>query len=97
MQVIFLKLFTFALLNIMGRIIDNAQISHNAPCKLLAVRCWMCDKSRPESEICLLIKNQLLKTVKNEKEKRLTHQTHNEILETSELFEKQKETFKIYI
>lgn len=57
----------------------------------------MCDKSRPESEICLLIKNQLLKTVKNEKEKRLTHQTHNEILETSELFEEQKETFNIYI
>lgn len=31
------------------------------------------------------------------KKKRLTHQTHNEILETSELFEKQKETFNIYI
>lgn len=57
----------------------------------------MCDKSRPESEICLLIKNQLLKPVKNEKEKRLTHQTHNEILETSELFEKQKKTSNIYI
>lgn len=57
----------------------------------------MLDKSSPESEICLLIKNQLLKTVKNEKEKRLTHQTHNEILETSELCEKQKETFNIYI
>lgn len=57
----------------------------------------MRDKSSPESEICFLIKNQLLKTVKNEKEKRLTHQTHNEILETSELCEKQKETFNIYI
>lgn len=57
----------------------------------------MCDKPRPENEICLLIKNQLLKTVKNEKEKRLTHQTHNDILEASELFEKQKETSDIYI
>lgn len=50
----------------------------------------MCDKSSPDSEICLLIKNQLLKTVRKEKEKRLTHQTHNKIQETSELCEKQK-------
>jgi len=57
----------------------------------------MCDKSRPESKISLSIKNQLLKTVKDEKQKRLTHQTHNKILETSELFKKQKETFNIYI
>lgn len=84
----------------MGQIIHDAQISHNALCKLIgAVKCWMCDKSSPDSEICLLIKNQLLKTVKKEKEKRLTHQTHNKIQETSELCEKQKKktNFDMYI
>lgn len=94
MQVIIL---TFALWRIKENIHD-VQLSVSTLCKLIGVvRCWMCDKPRPENEICLLIKNQLLKTVKNEKEKRLTHQTHNDILEASELFEKQKETSDIYI